>query len=179
MRASSGMPIVFLLIRCVVIPNYQQSDTILDICYQQSLEPKSTPFVCRIPPCATGTGHDCIIIVYTWQRCMKQRRVEVEVSYNFVFISKGMLNMAGMHGWITVWGFIVILRLKRWTTGTWGLWHQGMWLYRHGRGKVFILHWNGPCSFSSLFWPRFNETVPKSDVTLYGQDSHVAAHSTG
>lgn len=81
---------VFLLIRCVVITCYQQSDQILDICYQQSLKPKSTPFVCKIPECGTWTTHDCIITVHKWQRSTKQWRMEEEVRCLFIFILKGM-----------------------------------------------------------------------------------------
>lgn len=79
MRASAGMPIVFLLIRCVVIPCYQQSDPILDVCYQQSLKPKSTPFVCKIPHGAACTSHDCIITVH---RSSTQCRLTEEVMYH-------------------------------------------------------------------------------------------------
>lgn len=39
-----GMPIVFVLIGCVVIPHYQQSHLVLHVSYQHSLKPKSTLF---------------------------------------------------------------------------------------------------------------------------------------
>lgn len=96
------------------------------------------------------------------------------------FISKGMLNITGTHGWITAWGFIGILRLKR------GLRRNVRVLASRNvvaQGtdwdKIFVLNsveWVllvGLCS-----WPTFSETVDKSDVTLYGPDSHSAPRST-
>ena len=96
------------------------------------------------------------------------------------FFSKGMLNMSGTHGWITAWGFIGILRLKR------GLRRNVRVLALRNVvaqgtdwAKVFVLNpvkralFVGQCS-----WPTFSETVEKSDVTLYGTDSHVAPRST-
>lgn len=65
--------------------------------------------------------------------------------------------MPGMHGWITVWGFIVILRWKWGITETWGIEEYGQactdW------GKVFILH--SVKLVLLLAWPKFSETVRK------------------
>lgn len=169
------MYIVPLLIRCVVIPALSTVRPSSWRLLSTELEAKVNSFCVAIAS-----------LLYTHDKDSSNnagwgKKSRIIVSW----FQTGMSSMWGMHGWITLWGFIVILRSEWWITATWGALASRN-VVAQARSRARCLHsalWNWFCSFGQqappttppMPWPRFNTTVPNPDVTLYRQDSHVSA----
>lgn len=121
-------------------------------CYQQSSEPKSTPFVCEIPQRVLSASHRCITAAEVTHRCGVTLR--------------GTTNILSMHGWITVWdGLIVVYRLRCEIRSNVSALASECGRTGTEWGKVFTLHPEEPVLFRlGPPWPRFRETAPKSDT---------------
>lgn len=147
------MPVMFLLIRCVVIPCRQQWDRVLDsvICYKQSLKSVSAPFVCKIPQehsmLRSWMHHYCCIIEPSDNGGQKKKSTVIASLFQKAYqICWAWVNYS--------LGFYCNLQVESEMKQYWG-----MWLHWHWVGQsVYILDLNLEAWYQNL----------------YKQNSHVA-----
>lgn len=99
-----------LCCKCVSMPHCQQPDHILDICYHQSLKASSPPFILQVRHNLSLIASLLYCATFTQSSGQTMRESRGNDAFLCAFVSGGMWNMSSMHSWITLWGFIVILR---------------------------------------------------------------------